>query len=199
MLKVIQWEMIKIKYFAHPIVPPLCVRHQRTYRCTNTSTLSLCPRACTAVEFRPTVDGVGTCWRRANVVLDECVKSSSTPGSKSYTLYLRHNHTECPPSPSPAPYPPPPPVPPASGGRNVLYIVYDDLRPDLSAYDVPFMKTPNIQKLADTGVTFTRAYVQEAVCSPSRNSFTTGRRPNSTKVRSTDSMLCWPVHNSICL
>ena len=61
---------------------------------------------------------------------------------------------------------------------------YDDLRPDLSAYDVPFMKTPSIQKLADTGVTFTRAYVQEAVCSPSRNSFTTGRRPNSTKVRS---------------
>ena len=68
--------------------------------------------------------------------------------------------------------------------RNVLYIVYDDLRPDLSAYDVPFMqgKTPNIQKLADTGTLFERAYAQEAVCSPSRNSFATGRRPNSTKV-----------------
>ena len=26
--------------------------------------------------------------------------------------------------------------------RNVLYVVFDDLRPDLSAYDVPFMKTP---------------------------------------------------------
>ena len=68
--------------------------------------------------------------------------------------------------------------------RNVLYIVYDDLRPDLSAYDVPFMKgkTPNIQKLADTGTLFERAYAQVAVCSPSRNSFATGRRPNSTKV-----------------
>jgi iduronate 2-sulfatase len=62
------------------------------------------------------------------------------------------------------------------------YIVFDDLRPDLSAYDVPFMKTPHIQRLADTGLTFERAYCQEAVCSPSRNSFTTGRRPNSTKV-----------------
>jgi arylsulfatase A-like enzyme len=68
--------------------------------------------------------------------------------------------------------------------RNVLYIVYDDLRPDLSAYDVQFMKgkTPNLQRLADTGTLFERAYCQQAVCSPSRNSFTTGRRPNSTQV-----------------
>ena len=68
--------------------------------------------------------------------------------------------------------------------RNVLYIVFDDLRPDLSAYDVPFMqgKTPSIQQLADTGTLFERAYCQQAVCSPSRNSFATGRRPNSTKV-----------------
>jgi len=73
------------------------------------------------------------------------------------------------PTPPPPPFPPPPPVPPKKGGRNVLYIVYDDLRPDLSAYDVPFMHTPNIQKLADTGLLFERAYCQEAVCSPSRN------------------------------
>ena len=66
--------------------------------------------------------------------------------------------------------------------KNVLYIVYDDLRPDLSAYDVKFMDTPNIQKLADTGTVFERAYCQEAVCSPSRNSFATGRRPNTTAV-----------------
>lgn len=73
-------------------------------------------------------------------------------------------------------------VPGPASQRNLLYVVFDDLRPDLSAYDVPFMKTPNIQQLADTGLTFERAYCQEAVCSPSRNSFTTGRRPNSTKV-----------------
>ena len=34
----------------------------------------------------------------------------------------------------------------AAPTRNVLYIVFDDLRPDLSAYDVPFMKTPHIQQ-----------------------------------------------------
>ena len=68
-------------------------------------------------------------------------------------------------------------APPPTSKRNVLYLVYDDLRPDLSPYDVEFMKgkTPNLQKLADTGTLFERAYCQQAVCSPSRNSFTTGR------------------------
>jgi hypothetical protein len=67
--------------------------------------------------------------------------------------------------------------------RNVLYMVYDDMRPDISPYRPGSqMVTPNIQKLADTGTVFERAYCQEAVCSPSRNSFSTGRRPNGTKV-----------------
>ena len=47
--------------------------------------------------------------------------------------------------------------------RNVLYIVYDDLRPDLSLYNLSFMRTPNLQKLADTGTTFDRAYCQQTV------------------------------------
>lgn len=66
--------------------------------------------------------------------------------------------------------------------KNVLYIVYDDLRPDLSMYNATYMagKTPRLQELADTGVTFERAYCQQSVCSPSRMSFTTGRRPNTT-------------------
>ena len=47
--------------------------------------------------------------------------------------------------------------------RNVLYIIYDDLRPDLSLYNLSFMHTPNLQKLADTGTTFDRAYCQQTV------------------------------------
>ena len=67
--------------------------------------------------------------------------------------------------------------------RNVLYIVYDDLRPDLSMYThgAPAMRTPHLQKLADGGLVFERAYCQQTVCSPSRMSFTTGRRPSTTK------------------
>ena len=69
------------------------------------------------------------------------------------------------------------------GRKNVLYIVYDDLRPDISAFGASYMKTPNIDKLAlsEGSVLFNRAYCQQSVCSPSRMSFTTGRRPNTTQ------------------
>lgn len=66
--------------------------------------------------------------------------------------------------------------------RNVLQIVFDDLRPEISSYGRKSMHTPAWQKLSDSGLVFERAYSQVSVCSPSRNSFTTGRRPNSTRV-----------------
>lgn len=67
--------------------------------------------------------------------------------------------------------------------KNVLYIVFDDLRPDLSMYTQgsPAMRTPHLQALADGGLVFERAYCQQTVCAPSRMSFTTGRRPQTTK------------------
>ena len=70
---------------------------------------------------------------------------------------------------------------PTSTRHNVLYIAYDDLRPELSLYNLSHIRTPNLQKLADTGTVFDRAYCQQTVCAPSRVSFTTGRRPNSTR------------------
>ena len=68
-----------------------------------------------------------------------------------------------------------------AGAKNVLYILVDDLRPSLSPYGQTQVHTPNIQKLADGATTFLRAYCQEAVCSPSRNSFVSGRRPDHTR------------------
>ena len=54
---------------------------------------------------------------------------------------------------------------------NVVHIVVDDLRPDLGAYGLLNRHTPNIDNLAKNGTTFLRAYAQQAVCGPSRNSF----------------------------
>src|SRR5436190_1616293 len=65
---------------------------------------------------------------------------------------------------------------------NVLFVAVDDLKPALACAGDPHAKTPNIDRLAARGTVFTRAYCQQAVCSPSRSSFLTGRRPDSTKV-----------------
>ncbi|XP_062507887.1 iduronate 2-sulfatase-like [Corticium candelabrum] len=66
--------------------------------------------------------------------------------------------------------------------KNVLYFVIDDLRPQLGAYDQHETYTPNIDKLAKQALVFERAYCQQSVCAPSRNSFMTGRRPDTSKV-----------------
>ncbi|QGJ70963.1 Iduronate sulfatase [Planctomycetales bacterium 10988] len=65
---------------------------------------------------------------------------------------------------------------------NILFIAIDDLRPTLGCYGDPIAKTPNIDQLAQQGILFQRAYCQQAVCSPSRTSLLTSRRPDTVRV-----------------
>ncbi|MGZ0169921.1 MAG: sulfatase-like hydrolase/transferase [Planctomycetales bacterium] len=69
-----------------------------------------------------------------------------------------------------------------SSKPNVLFIAVDDLRPELGCYGIDEIHSPNIDKLAASGVVFERAYCQLAVCNPSRVSIMTGLRPDSTRV-----------------
>lgn len=64
--------------------------------------------------------------------------------------------------------------------RNILFIMTDQWRADcLSCSGHPLVKTPNLDKLAENGVRFERAYVQTAVCGPSRMCFYTGRHTHA--------------------
>ena len=58
--------------------------------------------------------------------------------------------------------------------RNVLFIMCDQLRWDaLGCSGHPFLETPNIDRLAERGVRFERAFVNGAVCGSSRMSYYT--------------------------
>lgn len=57
---------------------------------------------------------------------------------------------------------------------NILLITSEDNGPHLSCYGDPYVKTPNLDKLAGEGIRFTNAYVSQAGCSPSRSSIFTG-------------------------
>lgn len=70
------------------------------------------------------------------------------------------------------------------GAKNVLFLVADDMRPSLGLYGMKEGSSPNLDRLAAEGVTFSRAYVQFSYCAPSRNSFMSGRRPDANKVYS---------------
>ncbi len=72
--------------------------------------------------------------------------------------------------------------------KNILFIAVDDLKPLLSNYGHKEMHTPNFDRLANMGVTFTHAYVQQAVCGPSRASVMTGTPPDRTRV--------WDLHTN---
>ena len=75
-----------------------------------------------------------------------------------------------------------PPTDAAGRKLNVLLIVCDDLRPELGAYNHSHMITPHLDRLAATSLLFERAFTNYAYCSPSRNSFMSGRMPGTSKV-----------------
>ena len=71
--------------------------------------------------------------------------------------------------------------------KNVLFLIADDMRPDIGVYKRNNEKhlnmyTPNLDKLALKSLLLKKAYVQQADCSPSRTSLLTGRRTDTTHV-----------------
>ena len=57
---------------------------------------------------------------------------------------------------------------------NILWIIAEDICPDIGCYGNGIVKTPNIDRLASEGARYTNAFVTCPVCSPSRSAFMTG-------------------------
>ena len=63
---------------------------------------------------------------------------------------------------------------------NVLFIVVDDLRPQLGCYGQGFVQSPHIARLTADGVLF--ACLLPAGCAPTRASVLSGCRPDTTTI-----------------
>ena len=71
----------------------------------------------------------------------------------------------------------------ASAQPNILWICTDQQRYDtIEALGNPYVSTPNIDRLVATGVSFTHAFCQSPICTPSRGSFLTGMYPSAVHV-----------------
>ncbi len=71
---------------------------------------------------------------------------------------------------------------------NFVWIIADDMSPDIGVYGLDQVKTPNLDRMAKEGRRYTRAYATAPVCSSSRSAFilgcyqtTTGLHPHDTE------------------
>lgn len=67
---------------------------------------------------------------------------------------------------------------------NVLFIAVDDMKTNLGPYGDPVAVTPNMNRIAEEGYTFTSTYCQMTLSGPTRASLMTGLRPDHEGVYS---------------
>ena len=64
--------------------------------------------------------------------------------------------------------------------KKVIFIMTDTQRTDmLGCYGYPDMKTPSLDRLAQDGIRFEKAYTTQPVCQPARSAIFTGSYPHS--------------------
>jgi len=62
----------------------------------------------------------------------------------------------------------------ADNRPNILWIIPDDMSAHFSCYGETTIETPHLDRMAEEGVKFTRAFVTAPVCSTNRSAFITG-------------------------
>jgi iduronate 2-sulfatase len=82
---------------------------------------------------------------------------------------------------------------------NVLFIMIDDLRPELATFGSKHAISPNINELAQQGTKFTRAYVSVPVCGASRASMFTSMRPLPDRFKTYNSSVDKDAPNAVTI
>lgn len=69
--------------------------------------------------------------------------------------------------------------PPPAARPNIVWITGEDMGPQLGCFGYPLVHTPNLDRLAEEGTRFSRAFTTAPVCFPSRSAILTGRYQTS--------------------
>src|SRR5690349_17586438 len=71
----------------------------------------------------------------------------------------------------------------SAGKPNILYIMSDDHDADaISAYSKKFILTPNLDRIANEGIKFNKAFVGNSICSPARATLLTGQHSHKNGI-----------------
>src|SRR5680860_1209210 len=78
---------------------------------------------------------------------------------------------------------------------NILIIMTDQLSAESTSFNLgdKYLKAPNIDNLAEDGVSFNNAYCSNPLCVPSRSSMFTGRYPHELGIQNNDDKLIDPA------
>ena len=68
---------------------------------------------------------------------------------------------------------------PSTTKPNIIWIILDDVSPNLGSYGDAQAITPNMDRLAREGARFTNAFTHAPVCAPSRSGLLTGMYPTT--------------------
>ncbi len=66
---------------------------------------------------------------------------------------------------------------------NIVWIMAENIGPDLGCYGTPAVKTPNLDNMAKEGILYNKAFTTAPVCSPSRAAMMTGAYQISTNTQ----------------
>lgn len=84
-----------------------------------------------------------------------------------------------------------------SARPNILWIISDDLSPDLGCYGETAVKTPHLDALAAEGARFTHVFGTSSVCSPNRSAYNTGMYQTSVGAQNHRTLVKQPLPEGV--